>query len=79
MNLRWDQIVNCAWHKPMAIVEVRTGLPVPAERIERAPDSPEKRMINDTHGICFECAKKKFPNLDHKLLFETIVGDQAQP
>lgn len=77
--MKWDQIVNCAWHKPMAIVQVRTGKPVPIEVIERAPDSPEKKTIKETHGICFECAKAHFPNLDHKLLFENIVTDQAGP
>ena len=71
--MKWDQIVNCAWHKPMAIVQVKTGKPVPIEVIEKAPDSREKREIKDTHGICCQCAKAHFPNLDHKVLFETIA------
>lgn len=76
--MKWDQIVNCAWHKPMAIVQVKDGKPVPIEVIEQAPDSPEKRAIKETHGICYHCAMKAFPNLDHKLLFENIVGDAGQ-
>ena len=74
--MKWDQIVNCAWHRPMTIVQVRTGKPIPIEVIEKAPDCSEKKKIKETHGICFECAKTHFPSLDHKLLFETIVRDQ---
>lgn len=75
--MKWDQIVNCAWHKPMAIVNVKTGKPVPIEVIEKAPDSSEKRLIAESHGICVSCAKTHFPNLDHKLLFESIMTEQG--
>lgn len=63
----------------MAIVHVRTGKPVPEDIMAKVPDSPQKKLMAESHGICFQCAKAAFPNLDHKILFESIMPDQAGP
>jgi hypothetical protein len=57
----------------MAIVNVKSGKPIPIEIIEKAPDCAEKRLVTESHGICDECVKSSFPSLRKTPLAESIM------
>ena len=76
--MKWDHVVNCAWHKPaMAIVHVRTGREIPLEAIAKAPDCNGKKLVSESHGICYQCAKTNFPNMNHAVLLENMMDGQS--
>jgi hypothetical protein len=59
MKTKFEEMTCCSWHTPRnAIVNVRTGLIVPKEAIDRIPASPAKDMMLFSGNMCDPCAKK---------------------
>jgi hypothetical protein len=54
-----DDMTCCSWHSPRnAIVNVRTGAPIPREVIDRIPPGREKDDMLHSGNMCDPCARK---------------------
>lgn len=71
--MRPEELVGCAYHKPKnAIVVLKTGAIVPSETLERIPDSPQKRALFESHGLCDPCMREFLGPERYAVLAETI-------
>ncbi|HSB47567.1 MAG TPA: hypothetical protein VLD37_06140 [Candidatus Bilamarchaeum sp.] len=71
--MKIEDMVGCAYHKPKnAIVLLKTGDIVPREVLDRIPESPQKRMLFESHGLCYPCNREFLGPKRFELMLETI-------
>ncbi len=72
--MKIDEMVNCAWHKPgMALVNLKTGVAVTKEMLDRIAESPQKRMLFESHGMCNPCTKTLLGPERYAVLIESLM------
>jgi hypothetical protein len=58
-NLKLEEMTCCSWHNPRnAIVQLKTGVIIPKEVLDRIPESPAKEHMIYSGNMCDPCAKK---------------------